>query len=346
LLPSTPTWRVVKKYIEEQIATGVYPPGSWLPSVRVLAADLGINRNTASKVYQSLASDGYLRSVRGKGVQVVAVPNEVPAPGTLFENSIQNIVRDAYLAGLPAQTVIERFLRAVREKYESRLIRVAFIECTDWDTRVISEDLSRHLGLPVAAITLGDFQRAPEVVAGCDLVATTFFHLQEVSEGWPTAGPELVGISHVVSHASLLEISRLPRRSRILIVGPNERTLQIVERIVSSYVTGLLEVHTLGDEAELRRKVEEADAIINASEAQDAITSLARGKPVIRIAFHIEDQSLEYLRQAVRSVLVASIYARSDQQSLPQEAPPAVLARTPIGHHAAPHPSSDRPPQT
>ena len=49
---------------------GLLPTGDQLPSVRTLAAEAAINYNTVSKVYVNLESDGYVESVRGRGVFV------------------------------------------------------------------------------------------------------------------------------------------------------------------------------------------------------------------------------------------------------------------------------------
>ena len=46
--------------------------GDPLPTVRQLAADLGINMNTVSRAYRALESDGLVSTVRGRGTVVSA----------------------------------------------------------------------------------------------------------------------------------------------------------------------------------------------------------------------------------------------------------------------------------
>lgn len=67
---SVPTWSQLRKRIVQLIETGYFQPGDQLPKIRELAADIAINFNTVNKAYLSLQSDGYLKSVRGKGVFV------------------------------------------------------------------------------------------------------------------------------------------------------------------------------------------------------------------------------------------------------------------------------------
>ncbi|WP_377811754.1 PLP-dependent aminotransferase family protein (plasmid) [Azospirillum sp. A29] len=56
--------------IRAQIADGVYPPGSRLPSSRALAADLGVSRTTVTAAYEQLAAEGYLEVRQGARPQV------------------------------------------------------------------------------------------------------------------------------------------------------------------------------------------------------------------------------------------------------------------------------------
>jgi len=61
----------IKRSLIHKILIGQYPVGATLPSCRDLAAELGINRNTASKIYQELAREGLVKAVRGRGVLVI-----------------------------------------------------------------------------------------------------------------------------------------------------------------------------------------------------------------------------------------------------------------------------------
>lgn len=67
---SVAVWMQLRKRIAYLISSGYYKPGDQLPKIRELAADISINFNTVNKAYLSLQSDGYVVSVRGKGVFV------------------------------------------------------------------------------------------------------------------------------------------------------------------------------------------------------------------------------------------------------------------------------------
>ena len=61
---SIPVWLQLKNRFIYLITSGFYLPGDQLPTVRGLAAEVEVNYNTVSKVYQSLEEDGYIVSKR------------------------------------------------------------------------------------------------------------------------------------------------------------------------------------------------------------------------------------------------------------------------------------------
>lgn len=66
-----PLWVQLKHRMVYLIESGFYSPGDRLPTVRGLASEISVNYNTVNKVYMSLAADGYIESVRGRGAFVM-----------------------------------------------------------------------------------------------------------------------------------------------------------------------------------------------------------------------------------------------------------------------------------
>ena len=77
-------WLQLKNRFIYLITSGYYKPGDQLPTVRGLAADVEVNYNTVSKVYINLEHDGYVESVRGRGVFVRDI-------GKLAADDVQSI---------------------------------------------------------------------------------------------------------------------------------------------------------------------------------------------------------------------------------------------------------------
>lgn len=60
----------IKKQIIRFIELGVLKPNDKLPSVRMLASDLGINPNTVARAYAELENEGVIYTINKKGVFV------------------------------------------------------------------------------------------------------------------------------------------------------------------------------------------------------------------------------------------------------------------------------------
>ena len=63
----TPIYDQLIRGVVRLKALGALQPGEKLPSVRSLAAQLGVNPNTVQKAYQMLETQGVIYSVSGKG---------------------------------------------------------------------------------------------------------------------------------------------------------------------------------------------------------------------------------------------------------------------------------------
>ena len=56
--------------ISEKVMEGRYPPGEKIPSVRDLAAEMGVNPNTVMRTYSELQTRGIIDNKRGVGYYV------------------------------------------------------------------------------------------------------------------------------------------------------------------------------------------------------------------------------------------------------------------------------------
>jgi GntR family transcriptional regulator/MocR family aminotransferase len=61
-LAERPLYRQVYEGLREAILDGRLGPGARLPSTRVLAADLGVSRNTVLLAFEQLRSEGLARA--------------------------------------------------------------------------------------------------------------------------------------------------------------------------------------------------------------------------------------------------------------------------------------------
>lgn len=99
----------VYEQIEEQVIwlinSGVYEPGSKLPSLRTLSGELKLNINTVKRAFQELEAKGIVYSAQGKGVFVSQINK---ANETLKAEAIENLrtsVRSARAKGVTQREI-------------------------------------------------------------------------------------------------------------------------------------------------------------------------------------------------------------------------------------------------
>ena len=77
--PSAPIWVQLVSEFARRIVVGEWAPGSKVPGVRELAADLGVNPNTAQRALAELERQGLCRSERTAGRFVTDNPERIDA---------------------------------------------------------------------------------------------------------------------------------------------------------------------------------------------------------------------------------------------------------------------------
>ena len=86
---SAPVYRQIADQIRRAVVAGALVRGDRLPTIRGLATELGVNRDTVSLAYETLAQDGVIESTVGRGTFVTgesageAEPERLGAPPPL-----------------------------------------------------------------------------------------------------------------------------------------------------------------------------------------------------------------------------------------------------------------------
>ncbi|NQD89203.1 GntR family transcriptional regulator [Paenarthrobacter sp. CM16] len=117
-----PPFEQIRRQLSSLIAVGVLAPGSRLPTVRSLAADLGIAAGTVGRAYKELEQSGLIESRRRNGTVVVGPP---PAPhGTVRSDAavmaaVDDLLRTAREAGIGDDTLIDLVRGRLTSKLDS-----------------------------------------------------------------------------------------------------------------------------------------------------------------------------------------------------------------------------------
>ncbi|MCX7653381.1 MAG: GntR family transcriptional regulator [Fervidobacterium sp.] len=70
-----PVYLQIKEHIKGKVINGELKPGEFIPSIRTLAKDIGVNLNTVARAYRELEIEGIIRVERGEGYVVANIEN-------------------------------------------------------------------------------------------------------------------------------------------------------------------------------------------------------------------------------------------------------------------------------
>jgi GntR family transcriptional regulator len=112
-----PVYLQVVDQIKSAAASGALRPGEPLPSIRPLAEQLRINRNTVSKAYAELENQGVIATIAGKGCFVSE--NNSPFKKQVREKMLAADIDAAIVQAHHLQVGDTDFLALVKERLET-----------------------------------------------------------------------------------------------------------------------------------------------------------------------------------------------------------------------------------
>jgi GntR family transcriptional regulator len=111
-----PVYLQLADQIRYAAASGRLRPGEPLPSLRPLAEELRINRNTIAKAYSELEMQGIIETVPGKGYFLKQ--NKSPFTEPVREQLLQTEIDQAVVMAHHLQVDRKKFLKLVEERVE------------------------------------------------------------------------------------------------------------------------------------------------------------------------------------------------------------------------------------
>jgi len=111
-----PVYKQIAEKIKMKIANGELRQGDFLPSVRKLAEDIGVNFNTVSKAYKELSEEGVIEVQRGEGYTVKVENLEDFSNEILLE--IKNALKKALNAGISPNEIKKIFEEVVGRDFD------------------------------------------------------------------------------------------------------------------------------------------------------------------------------------------------------------------------------------
>jgi GntR family transcriptional regulator len=111
-----PVYLQLADQIRYAAASGRLHPGEPLPSLRPLAEELRINRNTIAKAYAELESQGIIETIPGKGFFLRK--NNSPFSGPVRQRLLVTEIDEAVVMAHHLQVDRVKFLKLVQERLD------------------------------------------------------------------------------------------------------------------------------------------------------------------------------------------------------------------------------------
>ncbi len=111
-----PVYLQLVDQIRYAAASGGLRPGEPLPSIRPLAEELRVNRNTIAKAYAELESQGVIETIPGKGCFLKE--NNSPFTKQVKNKLLLKEIDEAVVMAHHLQVDREKFLALVRERLD------------------------------------------------------------------------------------------------------------------------------------------------------------------------------------------------------------------------------------
>lgn len=218
----------LKEQIRFLILNGELAPGTKLPTIRQLAGFLRVNRNTVLKAYQELMQEGLIECQRGRGCVVVDRPVAIARPvSARLLATIDAAIEQAGELGIsPDDFVAFAYARAKQRRDVVVRRRLVFVECEARIAKAFAQIIQDRLGVEVTPIVLEDLQQPTaemeEHIREARVVATTFFHLQEVKRLLSKAKKIVVGLGLKPHLERLVQIAGIPEGTPTAMICASE----------------------------------------------------------------------------------------------------------------------------
>lgn len=210
--------------------TGELPPGAKLPSIRVVAKNLGIGPATVVRAYSELVESGLAVANGGVGFFVIGSGGDGASAHGEFRSRVAELVHEGLRSGIPLEQLVEIFMAQVAESRLALAGRDVVLLCKrDGDIDGVTANLRAALadiGVSVTGVALEDAAAHPDewlprCVAASRVVAL-MFDVSQARSLLESAGVEVLPLLCVVRPDVRDRVIHLPPETRIGVVASSE----------------------------------------------------------------------------------------------------------------------------
>ena len=285
-----------------------------MPSIRMLAGYLRINRNTVARVIADLEREGFLETRRGSGTYILEPP--VDAEGMERQRFLERVMRQAAEEGVPVEELGYALLARAGAPPISARTPILFVECNAQELELYAAALEEQLPVTVERVVLEDLsERLLQADDGTPLpwrlAVTTFYHVHEVEELMEPRGIETVALLAEATLDGIRRLAELPAGTKVGVLG-NSRTCS--ENLLNSLVgAGMdhLELFQIYEDVgkDVREQLQETEVIVCGSAMAQRLPDLLL-PPEIEVIFQdrtLDKGGIEMLGRMLRDVPRATL---------------------------------------
>ena len=297
-----PIYKQIVDQVEYMVEAGQLQDGDRLPSSRMLAANLAINRNTVARAYAELRDQGFVVARRRSGM-IVAGAGEARERARTRDEAREilreSIARCLELGLSPGEISSLAYHHSLQ--VERLDVKVSFVECNAERADYFARELSDKLDMPVAPLVLAEFVASD--LAGDDLVLTTFYHLSEVrklaaASGREGSSPEVAAIVIAPHVTTLVKLAQLPKSSRVgILYSTRDQAESIQHSFEQANLSGVDVIDARDGEP-----VTGYDVVVIPSEHPDFRARLPEGTEVIEFGNLLDVASIKMVGDVIDEI--------------------------------------------
>lgn len=308
---ATPVYQQIVEQIRYLAEAGHLATGERLPSARLLAENLRVNRNTVARAYAVLRDMGVIATRGAGGTIVTAKANAGPRASQRDETHavLMEPIRKLVELGLAPDEIGHMALNLALQAGTEQL-RVVFAECNEERATGFAQELSERLKVNVSPSLIAELDKNAEE---CDLLVTTFFHLAEVRR-WVQGIDKYIETAAVVVSPhiqTLMKIATLPEGARIGVRYTTEHQAEQVKDWlvdVGSRTVEIIPFSSTGISADL-------DVLVVPAEHPELAKGAAENTQVIEFGGVLDEGSISTLDEVLSEIRKRSIAIGPDKRA-------------------------------
>ncbi|EAR52641.1 regulatory protein GntR, HTH [Oceanicola granulosus HTCC2516] len=279
-----PVGRQLYGLMSYQLSHGDLPKGTKLPSVRRMAADLGIAQATVAQVYSDLRDAGLLEMRHGSGAYTcLSFPRLQDTAAAALRAEVEILLNKAERLGVRRAALVEMVNAQAQLRRGRTGLRIIFVGVFEAPAVDYVDEIRPHLAASdkVTIMTFDQLRNSEPARADCleaDLVLTMLHREVELQEIVPQAA--VMGLRFIPSNETRQKLAGIDPRARVAAITQLKDYIAVMRPSVKRFAPHVSDVRVSWSHApDLAQVIAESDVVIHATGADHIARMTAPGVP-------------------------------------------------------------------